>query len=182
MKLLIVDDSAIIRRAINTTYEKTVFDEIKTASDGLLALTVFKQQLPDLVTLDITMPYMDGLATLTQMLEIKPNTNIMVVSALADHHTAIESLVRGANQFICKPFTDQQLMDALETVLAQMKQKNEKRKPLRRRQSRKPVRQGEIITPEAPSPESYPSGFVEAPRIELPKEDSAVQRQRSFKP
>ena len=80
MKLLIVDDSAMIRRAVANAYKGTVFTDVQTAADGLLALTVFKEQLPDVVTLDITMPYMDGLAALTQMLEIKPNTVVIAVN------------------------------------------------------------------------------------------------------
>ena len=117
MKLLIVDDSALIRRSVNAAYSGSVFTEIKTASDGLLAVTLFREMLPDVVTLDITMPHMDGLAALGQMLEIKPNTTILVISALADHHTAIEALSRGAHQFICKPFDHDDLKEALDQLL-----------------------------------------------------------------
>jgi len=117
MKLLIVDDSSIIRKSIETAYKNTVFTEIETASDGMLAVTMFEKFLPDVVTLDITMPHMDGLSALTHMLSIKPNTFIITVSALADHHTAIESLNRGAHQFICKPFTPEDLKEGLDQVL-----------------------------------------------------------------
>ncbi len=117
MKLLIVDDSALIRRSVNAAYSGSVFTEITTASDGLLAITLFREIRPDVVTLDITMPHMDGLAALSQMLEIKPNTIILVISALADHHTAIEALSRGAHQFICKPFDHDDLKEALDHLL-----------------------------------------------------------------
>jgi len=72
MKLLVVDDSSVIRRAITNTYKGTAFTEIQTASDGMLAVTLFREMQPDVVTLDITMPHIDGLAALTQMLEIRP--------------------------------------------------------------------------------------------------------------
>jgi len=117
MKLLIVDDSLLIRRSINSAYSGSVFTEIETAVDGLLAVTMFKKFLPDVVTLDITMPHMDGLVALTKMLEIKSETRILIISALADHHTAIEALSRGAHQFICKPFTPDDLKEALDSVL-----------------------------------------------------------------
>ena len=91
MKLLIVDDSSLVRETIIDAYQGSVFTDIQTASDGVLAVAAFKKQLPDIVTLDITMPHMDGLAALKKMLEIKANAKILVISALADHHTAIES-------------------------------------------------------------------------------------------
>jgi len=117
MKLLIVDDSSLVRETIIDAYQGSVFTDIQTASDGVLAVAAFKKQLPDIVTLDITMPHMDGLAALKKMLEIKANAKILVISALADHHTAIESLTYGADQFICKPFTNEDLKEALDDIL-----------------------------------------------------------------
>jgi two-component system, chemotaxis family, chemotaxis protein CheY len=125
MKLLIVDDSAMVRRAVTASYQNTVFSEIETASDGILALTIFKQFRPDVVTLDITMPHMDGLAALVQMLKLKPKTQILVISALADQHTAVEALKRGANQFICKPFTGTELKEALDDLLEEIDSEDE---------------------------------------------------------
>lgn len=117
MKLLIVDDSMIIRRAIERTFSSSVFDEIVTAGDGVRALEEFQKLLPDVVTLDITMPHMDGIATLEEMLKVKPDAKIMIVSALADDATAIEALSKGADQFICKPFTTEDLIAAVNEML-----------------------------------------------------------------
>jgi two-component system chemotaxis response regulator CheY len=118
MNLLIVDDSMVMRRSISRCFHAGVFDEIRTAANGLLALAQFKVFLPDIVTLDITMPQMDGIATLEEMLKLKPDAKIMIVSALADDATAIEALKMGAEQVICKPFTTQDLNDALEEMLS----------------------------------------------------------------
>lgn len=118
MKLLIVDDSMIIRRAIERTLAATVFTEIQTAADGIRALEEFQRFMPDVVTLDITMPHMDGIATLEEMLKLKPDTRVMIVSALADDSTAIEALTKGADQFICKPFTNEELVAAVNEMLA----------------------------------------------------------------
>ena len=117
MKLLIVDDSMIIRRAIERTFTASVFNEIRTAADGLRALEEFQKFLPDVVTLDITMPHLDGIATLEEMLKIKPEAKVMIVSALADDATAIEALTKGADQFICKPFTNEELNAAVKEML-----------------------------------------------------------------
>lgn len=118
MKLLIVDDSVIMRRSVERSFHAGNFDEIRSAADGLDALKQFKTFQPDVVTLDITMPQLDGIATLEEMLKIKPETKIMIVSALADDATAIEALKKGAEQFICKPFTPQELNQALEEMLS----------------------------------------------------------------
>ena len=175
MKLLIVDDSAMIRRSINTAYKGSVFTDIQTAADGLLALTVFKKQDPDVVTLDITMPHMDGLAAMSQMLEEKPQTIILVISALADHHTAIEALTRGAHQFICKPFTADELKDALDNLLNAKPKRSRKGRSSRRGEQTETNKNlektmAQIIKPEAagdtPDKVDYPSGFVQPPSVE----------------
>ena len=118
MKLLIVDDSLIMRRSIERSFHSSQFAEIRTASNGLLALAQFKDFLPDIVTLDITMPQLDGIATLEEMLKLRSDAKIMIVSALADDATAIEALKKGAEQFICKPFTPDELNQALEEMLS----------------------------------------------------------------
>jgi len=195
MKLLIVDDSAMIRRAVATAYKGTVFTDVRTAADGLLAITAFKEQLPDVVTLDITMPYMDGLAALTQMLEIKPNTTVLVISALADNHTAIEALMRGAQQFIYKPFTSDDLKEALDILLDDLEH------PEQSNPQELEIRHGEELayseelderiskaTQPAhtiPSVDNYPSGYVPPPQTNLSPEhinnQTAVVRQMSIR-
>jgi len=196
MKLLIVDDSAMIRRAVATAYKGTVFTDVKTAADGLLAMTVFKEQLPDVVTLDITMPYMDGLAALSQMLEIKPDTVVLVISALADNHTAIEALIRGAQQFIYKPFTTEDLKEALDTLLLDMEDApeitTEETETIHAEALAHSEQFDERISKATqrahtvPSPINYPSGFVQPPiqGNSIPDKASdhtAVARQMSIK-
>jgi len=107
----------VIRRAIERAFNASVFEEIKTASDGLQALEEFRNFLPDVVSLDITMPHLDGIETLEEMLKIKPEAKIMIVSALADDATAIDALTKGADQFICKPFTNEELIAAVNEML-----------------------------------------------------------------
>lgn len=118
MKLLIVDDSAVIRRSVERSLGGFSFSEIRSASNGMMALAQFKVFQPDVVTLDITMPQLDGIATLEEMLKLKSDTKIMIVSALADSATAIEALTKGAEQFICKPFTPEELVEALGEMLS----------------------------------------------------------------
>ncbi|MHC6203866.1 response regulator transcription factor [Breznakiellaceae bacterium SP9] len=117
MKLLVVDDSNTIRRAIEKYLAANNFTLVGTAPDGESALAIFKAQLPDLVTLDITMPKMDGLACLEAMLKIKPDAKILIVSALNDPATGLAALKKGAKGFLAKPFTALQLQTEIDNIL-----------------------------------------------------------------
>ncbi len=190
MKLLIVDDSAMIRKAIESAYQGSVFKSIENASDGAMAVSVFKEYLPDVVTLDITMPHMDGLAAMSQILDVNPNVSILIVSALADHHTAIEALSRGAHQFICKPFSQDDLKEALddlleERILEPVKVKTDSQETLKNTVAHRLKVSSDRS--KKPLPEHYPSGFV-APvgisslsNFDRPKKSTAsVERQVSI--
>lgn len=117
IKLLIVDDSNIIRRKIERSVNIPALTVVGAAANGVEAIELFKRHKPNVVTMDLTMPEMDGLETVSALLAIDPGTHILVVSALADKTTAIESIRRCARGFICKPFTDKELNDALIELL-----------------------------------------------------------------
>jgi two-component system chemotaxis response regulator CheY len=116
-KIMIVDDSRIIRRKIARCLEEHELEVIGRASNGVEAVEIFKQARPDIVTMDLTMPEMDGIECIEQLVNLDPSVKILVVSALADKATAIEALRKGANGFLCKPFTDRELSDALSELL-----------------------------------------------------------------
>ena len=117
LKLLICDDSNIIRRKIERELKIDRLQVVATAQNGRLAVEAFKKEPADVVTMDITMPEMDGIECVEKLVAIKPDVLILIISALSDKATAIEALKRGANGFLCKPFTDRQLTDALEELL-----------------------------------------------------------------
>jgi two-component system chemotaxis response regulator CheY len=116
-KMMICDDSNIIRRKIERELKIEQLEVVATASNGRIAVETFKKQPVDVVTMDITMPEMDGIECVEKLVEIKPDVLILVVSALSDKATAIEALQKGANGFLCKPFTDRQLTEALLELL-----------------------------------------------------------------
>ncbi len=115
MKLLIVDDSKILRRAIQQVLEENLL-EWREASNGQEALEVFESFPAELVTMDITMPEMDGLECVSAMVQRRPEVRILVISALADEETAIEAVERGAQGYVCKPFTDAELKEAFNEL------------------------------------------------------------------
>jgi two-component system chemotaxis response regulator CheY len=117
LKLMIVDDSNIIRRRIERSQQIERLEVVGAAANGRDAIEMFLRTSPDVVTMDLTMPEMDGIECVQQLVAIKPNVLILVVSALADKATAVEAIEKGANGFLCKPFTDRQLNDALEELL-----------------------------------------------------------------
>jgi len=117
LKLLIVDDSNIIRRKIERELKIDRLQVVATASNGRLAVDAFKKEPCDVVTMDITMPEMDGIACVEKLVALKSDVLILIISALSDKATAIEALKRGANGFLCKPFTDRQLTDAIDELL-----------------------------------------------------------------
>lgn len=117
LKLMICDDSNIIRRKIERELKIDRLQVISTAANGRLAVEAFRKEPADVVTMDITMPEMDGIECVEKLVAIKPDVLILIISALSDKATAIEGLKRGANGFLCKPFTDRQLTEALAELL-----------------------------------------------------------------
>lgn len=117
MKLLIVDDSTLIRKAIQKYAGQFGLEVVGQARDGKEALELFESKDPDLVTMDITMPEMDGITCLEQMLIRKNSTKILIVTALSSKEKPLEALQKGARGFLNKPFTESELIEALESVM-----------------------------------------------------------------
>jgi two-component system chemotaxis response regulator CheY len=117
LKLLIVDDSNIMRRRIERSQQFEELEVVGTAGNGIEALEMFRKTDPDVVTMDLTMPQMDGIECISKLVQLKPAVRILVISALADKATAVEAMERGANGFLNKPFTDRQLNEAIAELM-----------------------------------------------------------------
>jgi len=117
MKLMIVDDSNIMRRRIERSQNFEELELVGTACNGLEAIEMFRKMDPDVVTMDLTMPQMDGIECIENIVKIKPAVRILVISALADKATAVEAMDKGANGFLNKPFTDRQLNEAIAELI-----------------------------------------------------------------
>lgn len=118
MKLLIVDDSNIMRKAIEKYLNEFGLQCVGTAGDGESAIELFREHLPEVVTLDITMPKMDGLSCLDEIMKIKPDTRVIVISALKDPATGILAIKKGAKGFLSKPFSPEDLCEEMMNCLA----------------------------------------------------------------
>ncbi|MEJ1960203.1 MAG: response regulator [Gammaproteobacteria bacterium] len=117
MKLMIVDDSNIMRRRIERSQQFEELELVGTASNGVEAIELFRKMDPDVVTMDLTMPQMDGIECIENIVKLKPAVRILVISALADKATAVEAMEKGANGFLNKPFTDRQLNEAIAELI-----------------------------------------------------------------
>ena len=118
MRLMIVDDSNTIRSRILRIvrkYKDSNIEIVGLAPDGQQALQIARKALPDVVTMDLTMPQMDGIEAISRLIQLNPDIKILV-SALDDKATAIVALRLGACGFLPKPFTDEELMLALLDV------------------------------------------------------------------
>ncbi len=127
MKLMIVDDSMIIRNKIARENTLTGITKIVRATNGREAVRICHDIMPDIVTMDLTMPEMDGTECIKELVKLKPDIIILVISALADKSTAIEAIRNGARGFLCKPFTSAELNQSLNRLIesaAQAKSKS----------------------------------------------------------
>lgn len=121
--LMVVDDSNIIRNRIERGFLNSQIQVVASAANGIEALEKFQTHRPEFVTMDLTMPQMDGLSCIKSLIAYDPSVSILVVSALSDKETALQALQYGARGFICKPFGEGQLIAAIERLIA-IKQKS----------------------------------------------------------
>ncbi len=118
--LMVVDDSMVFRNRIARLAgdARLGVKMVAQAENGLEAIHQARQHRPDLVTMDLTMPEMDGPACLEALRTVLPGARILVVSALSDRSTALRAMARGAHGFLLKPFSDEQMVESLQELMA----------------------------------------------------------------
>ncbi|WP_100373194.1 response regulator [Bacillus sp. FJAT-45037] len=116
-RVLIVDDAAFMRMMIKDILSKNGFDVVGEANDGAHAITKYKELTPDLVTMDITMPEMDGITSLKEIKKIDPNAKVIMCSAMGQQAMVIDAIQAGAKDFIVKPFQADRVLEAIKKTL-----------------------------------------------------------------
>src|SRR6056297_1602409 len=114
-KILIVDDAAFMRLNLKNIL-KNDFEIIGEAENGKEAVEMYQEKKPDIVTMDITMPVMDGLEAITAIKDIEPDAKIIVCSAMGQQKIVIQAIEKGAKDFIVKPFKKNRVMEALKKL------------------------------------------------------------------
>ncbi|TDL35034.1 response regulator [Jeotgalibacillus sp. S-D1] len=116
-KILIVDDAAFMRMMIRDILVKNGFEVAGEAADGIQAIEKFIETNPDLVTMDITMPEMDGITALKEIKKLDAKANVIMCSAMGQQSVVIESIQAGAKDFIVKPFQKERVLDAIQKAI-----------------------------------------------------------------
>jgi two-component system chemotaxis response regulator CheY len=116
-RILVVDDAAFMRMMIRDILTKNGYDVVGEANDGLQAIEKFKEVKPDLITMDITMPEMDGIHALKEIKKIDPNARVIMCSAMGQQAMVIDAIQAGAKDFIVKPFQPDRVIEAIKKTL-----------------------------------------------------------------
>ena len=115
--VLIVDDAVFMRTVLKKMLEESGYEVVGEASNGVEAISKAKDLKPDIVTLDITMPEMDGVTALPKILESSPDTKVIMCSAMGQQPMVVDAIKNGAKDFIVKPFQKARVLQAIENAL-----------------------------------------------------------------
>jgi two-component system chemotaxis response regulator CheY len=116
-RIIIVDDAAFMRMMIRDILTKNNFEVVGEATNGEEAVSKYIELQPDLVTLDITMPGMDGVTVLKKIREYDPSARVVMCSAMGQQAMVVEAIQNGAKDFINKPFHPQKVVEILRRAL-----------------------------------------------------------------
>ncbi len=117
LKFLVVDDAIFMRGVLKKMLTESDFEVVGEAGNGLQAIEMAQQLQPDIITLDITMPEMDGIQAIEKILEVSPNSKIIMCSAMGQQSKVIEAIKCGAKDFVVKPFEKTRVLQAIYNVM-----------------------------------------------------------------
>lgn len=115
--VLIVDDAAFMRMMIKDILTKNGYNVVGEAENGKVAVEKYKETTPDLVTMDITMPEMDGIEALKAIKALNPGSTVIMCSAMGQQAMVIEAIQAGAKDFIVKPFQADRVLEAVKKAI-----------------------------------------------------------------
>ena len=117
IRVLVVDDAAFMRMMVKDILSKNGYDVVGEAENGMKAVEKFNELRPDLVTMDITMPEMDGISAVKAIRKIDPKAKIVMCSAMGQQAMVIEAIQAGARDFIVKPFQADRVLEAVRKAV-----------------------------------------------------------------
>ena len=116
-RVLITDDAAFMRMMLKDILIKGGYDVVGEAINGADAIEKYKELKPDLVTLDITMPEMDGIEAVKQIKAVNPAAKVIMCSAMGQQSMVMDAIKAGANDFIVKPFQADRVLEAVKKIV-----------------------------------------------------------------
>jgi two-component system chemotaxis response regulator CheY len=117
-RVLIVDDAAFMRMMIKDILSKNGYEVVGEAENGMVAIEKYKDVKPDLVTMDITMPEMDGIAAVKEIVAFDSKARVIMCSAMGQQAMVIDAIQAGAKDFIVKPFQPERVLEAVSKALS----------------------------------------------------------------
>jgi len=119
MKILIADDHGIVREGLKSLINKqSDMEVVGEAEDGRVAVQLTKEVCPDIVVMDISMPNLNGVEAVREILQYRPDIKIIILSMYTDRHIVKESLEAGASGYVLKSYLFDELLKALEAIKA----------------------------------------------------------------
>ena len=115
--VLIADDAAFMRMMLKDILTKNGYDVVGEAANGLETIEKYEELIPDLVTMDITMPQCDGINALKKIMTINPSAKVIMCSAMGQQAMVIESIQAGAKDFMVKPFQRNHVLLAVDRLI-----------------------------------------------------------------
>lgn len=116
-RVLVVDDSATMRKIISQQLKSELYEICGEASNGEEAFQMYKEQEPDVVTLDINMPVVDGIAALKSILDYDKEARVVMLTSEGQKQTVVESISMGAKGYIVKPPNKAKVCAKVKSVL-----------------------------------------------------------------
>ncbi len=116
-RILIIDDAKLMRMTLNNILQKANHEVVGEGKNGNEAIELYRQLKPDLVTMDITMPIMDGIEAVKRIKKEFPEAKIIMCSAMGQQKLVVEAIEAGAKDFIIKPFDELRVAEAVKRIL-----------------------------------------------------------------
>ena len=117
VRVLIVDDAAFMRIMLKDILSKNGYEIVGEAENGVKAVSLFQEVKPDVVTMNITMPEMDGITAVKEIKAYDPDAKVIMCSAMGQQATVIEAIQAGACDFIVKPFQADRVLEAVRKAV-----------------------------------------------------------------
>ena len=117
-RILITDDALFMRVTLKNILTQNGYEVVGEAANGAESVELYRQLRPDVVTMDITMPEMDGISALKEIRSMDPSANVVMCTAMGQKNMVVEAIQAGARDFIVKPFQPDRVLEALGKAAA----------------------------------------------------------------
>ena len=117
-RVLIVDDAVVMRMMIKGILSKNGYEVVGEAQNGVEAVEKYRELGPDLVTMDMVLPELDGISAVRQIVAGDPNARIIMCTSMGQQALVVEAIQAGAKSFITKPFQPPKILETIQKVLA----------------------------------------------------------------